>query len=94
MALDKGTKYSYFDKSETYWKFSYEVMGDDKGWFAFRALPGERLLAVGRITELEIEKLLQSNRPLEKDDLIDLELWMVHGGLEVPKKSKKKEATK
>lgn len=97
--LDISQRYSYVDKEERVWRFSFERLGDDEGWFAWLTRPGTKEICIGRISESELSKMLKENPPpLTQDDFIDLELWFMHGGLEVyqpkPKKTrKKKEAT-
>ena len=91
MGLDIATKYGYLDKNEVQWVYTYQKLGDDEGWFAWVTRPGQKEFCIGRITEKEIlEKLTNNPPPLDQDDLIDLELWIDHGGLELysPKKDK------
>src|SRR6266852_529133 len=88
--LDKGKSYGYQDKSETFWKFHYDKIGDVEGWWIFVTRPGDQMLCVGRTTEEEILQTLKGvPPPLTQDDLIDLELWLEHNGLEEFKKVKK-----
>lgn len=89
--LDITQQYGYRDRSEIAWRFSWENVGDEQGWFVFMTRPGdERALCIGRVPEDEVVKKLKENPPLQKDDLIDLELWMAHGGLDQFKPKEKK----
>jgi hypothetical protein len=88
MYLDVSKRYSYIDKNETMWAFTYQNIANDEGWYVWRTMPGQIEICIGRTEEAEIVKKLTENPPLDQDDLIDLELWLSHGGLDsyVPRK--------
>ena len=89
--LDISQRYSYIDKEERMWRFSFESLGDDRGWFAWLTRPGYKEVCVGRISEQELAKALkEAPPPLGQDDLIDLELWLQHDGLDEYKPKVKK----
>lgn len=82
MELDVSKRYSYIDKKEVKWVFTYQTIATDEGWFVWRTAPGQIEICIGKTTEEEVAKAIAENPPLTQDDLIDLELWMIHGGLE------------
>lgn len=82
MILDVSKRYSYYDRNEVKWLFTYQDIANDEGWFVWMTRPGQIEICVGRTTEEEIVEKLKQNPPLTQDDLIDLELWMNHGGLD------------
>lgn len=86
--LDISEKYHYFDKEETKWEFSYQTVAGVKGWYVWMTRPGQPAFCAGLVTEDEIEERIMDNPPLTQDDLIDLELWMNSGGLDVKPKGK------
>ena len=95
MKLDPTLKYGYLDKAECFWRFSNEKVGEETGWFVYLVKPGEKGLFIGKISESEIIRRLKENPPpLTSDDFIDLELWMAHGGLEIPKVKKERKTKK
>ena|ERR1700688_3286778 len=93
MKLAREEKYQYQDTSEILWKFSYERIADEEGWFAWVKRPENKdFFCVGKIPEQEIIKRLEASpAPLNQDDLIDLELWLSHGGFKKynPRKPRK-----
>jgi hypothetical protein len=86
MRLDISERYRYFDKNEILWVYSYQHIGDVEGWFAWVTKPGEKEICIGRVPESEVVNRIESNRPLTQDDLIDLELWIKSGGLDIQPK--------
>lgn len=82
MVLDVSKKYSYYDKKETRWTFTYQDIANDEGWYAWITKPGQIEICIGRVSEEEVIKNLEANPPLNQDDEIDLHLWMDHGGLD------------
>ena len=82
MDLDISRRYEYYDKKEIKWAFTYQHIANDEGWYVWMTRPGQIEVCIGRTTEEEIVKKLEENPPLTQDDLIDLELWMSHGGLD------------
>jgi hypothetical protein len=86
--LDISEKYHYFDKNETKWVYSYQKIGEVEGWFAWMTRPGEKEMCIGRIAESEVLDKISHNLPLTQDDLIDLELWIKSGGLDIQPKEK------
>ncbi len=93
MKLDISKKYEYQDKSEYFWKFTFESIAGEEGWFAWIRRPdSEDYFCIGKIAEQDIVKRFEENPPpLTQEDLIDLELWMSHGGLQAysPRKRRK-----
>jgi hypothetical protein len=92
--LDIEQRYGFRDKNEVTWGFIYRIIGDEEGWFAFMQHPGsEKAMCIGILPEAEVKKLITENPPLTEDDLIDLEMWMLRGGLDAyaprEKKSRK-----
>lgn len=87
--LDIGDKFEFQDNSETFWKFGYETISGEEGWFAWIRRPNsEDYFCVGRISEPELIRRIEANpEALTQSDFIDLELWMQHGGLDqyIPK---------
>jgi hypothetical protein len=94
MYLDVSKRYSYIDKNEVQWAFTYQDLATDKGWYVWRTMPGQTEVCIGRIDEAEIVYRLGTNPPLTQDDLIDLELWLSHGGLDTYQPRKKPKKTK
>jgi hypothetical protein len=82
MYLDVSKRYSYIDKNEVKWAFTYQDVAYDEGWYVWRTAPGQAEMCIGRIDEVEIMVKLHENPPLNDDDLIDLHLWLEHGGLD------------
>lgn len=101
MKLDIKRTYEFQDANETFWKFSFEQIGDEEGWWAWMRRPENKAYyCIGKFSEQDvIERVESTPQPLNQDDLIDLELWLAHGGLDAykPKKTrrprKKKEET-
>lgn len=94
MRPEISTTYEYQDALEIFWRFSYEKIGDEEGWFAWIRRPeNEDYFCVGKISEKDLIKRLESTPgPLTQDDLIDLQLWLQHGGMDKyqPKKKRRK----
>ena len=94
MKLDIQMKYEYQDAFEVFWKFVFDKIGEEEGWWAWVKRPeNKEYFCVGLISEQELIKRLEATpKPLTPDDLIDLELWLQHGGLDQykPKKRRKK----
>lgn len=92
--LDITLRFEFQDRSETFWRFDYETIAGEEGWFAWtRRATSEDYFCVGRISEVELMKRLEGVPPaLTQDDYIDLELWMKTGGLEqyAPKKRRRR----
>ena len=89
MDLDTSKRYGYYDKKEVKWAFTYQDIANDEGWFAWMTRPGQVEICIGRVSEEEVIKRLEENPPLTQDDLIDLELWINHGGLDKYKPKEK-----
>lgn len=94
MKPEIGAIYEYQDSSEVFWKFSFERIGDEEGWFAWVKRPENAdFFCVGKINERDMVKRLESSpAPLNQDDFIDLMRWLNHGGMDKykPKKTRKK----
>jgi hypothetical protein len=90
MDLDVSKRYSYIDKNETQWAFTYQNIANDEGWYVWRTAPGQIEMCIGRADEEQVAQKLMENPPLNQDDLIDLELWLAHGGLEKYKPRKER----
>lgn len=92
--LDITKRFEFQDKSETFWRFDYETIAGEEGWYAWtRRANSEEYFCIGRISETELIKRLKVVPPaLTQDDLIDLELWMKSGGLDqyIPKKRRRR----
>lgn len=87
--LDIHKKYEFRDRSENFWRFTFESIAGEEGWFAWvRRANSEEYFCVGKIPEPQlIEKLTSNPNPLTEDDYIDLELWMKRSGfIEYPKR--------
>lgn len=82
MILDTEKRYYYYDRNEVKWVFTYQDIANDQGWYVWTTRPGQIEICIGRMEEEEIIERLDANPPLTQDDLIDLELWMSHGGLD------------
>lgn len=81
--LDISQRYTYTDKEERTWRFSFERLGGDEGWFAWLTRPGQKEICIGKISDQDLAKALKENPPpLDQGDLIDLELWLIHDGLD------------
>ncbi len=96
MKLDISKKYEYQDRAEHFWRFTFESIAGEEGWFAWIKRPDSKEhFCVGKVSEKELIQKLESNPPpLNDDDLIDLNLWINHGGLEAYTPRKKRRKTK
>lgn len=94
MRLDITKHYEYQDKSENFWRFTFESIAGEEGWFAWIRRPNsEEYFCVGKILPSDlIRRLEEIPPPLSTDDLIDLELWIKNGGLDQykPKRTRRK----
>lgn len=94
--LDITQRFEFSDKAETFWRFGYETIAGEEGWFAWtRRANSEEYFCIGRISEVELIKRLETIPPaLTQDDFIDLELWMKTGGLAqyAPKKRRRRKS--
>jgi hypothetical protein len=83
MKLDISKKYQYQDRSECFWRFTFESIAGEEGWFAWLRRPNsEEYFCVGMLNEKDLMQRLNENPPpLGIDDLIDLEMWLIHNGL-------------
>jgi hypothetical protein len=94
MKLEVGTRYEYQDSSEVFWRFTYEIIGGEQGWWAWVRRPENHdFFCVGKITEPEVIKRLETAPlALTQDDEIDFHLWLNHGGMDKykPRKTRKK----
>lgn len=92
--LDINQRFEFSDKSETFWRFDYETIAGEEGWYAWtRRADSEEYFCIGRISEVELIRRLETILPaLDQDDFIDLQLWMKSGGLDqyTPKKRRRR----
>jgi hypothetical protein len=91
--LDIKQIYEYQDENETFWRFSFEQIADEEGWWVWIRRPENKAFyCIGKFSEQEVlHRVEMAAKPLTQDDLIDLELWLAHGGLDKykPKKTRK-----
>ena len=93
MRLDITRRYEFQDSQEVSWRFSFDEIGGEEGWWAWVKRPeASSFFCVGKISDQDLIKKLESAPPLTQDDLIDLEMWLTHNGLDKykPKQRRKK----